>query len=145
MLNPYLLLYCQQKLEENHSDVGNESTSTAYEIFAMNRTILTLLSSSCVFYLFVLMSHAAVAEGKPSVATITSAPAHQVSGTVASPTKSSATQTTETLAVQVNPRVFSLDANGDTVGDIAIAKFGCDCSNCRTLALQMLRTGQLTL
>ncbi len=73
MLNPYLLLYCQQKLEKNHSDVGNESTSTAYEIFAMNRTILTLLSSSCVFYLFVLMSHAAVAEGKSSVATITSA------------------------------------------------------------------------
>ncbi|MEH2194713.1 MAG: hypothetical protein V7K98_18995 [Nostoc sp.] len=56
----------------------------------MNQTILTLLSSSCVFYLFVLMSHAAVAEGKPSVATI------PITGTVASPTKSSATQTTKT-------------------------------------------------
>ncbi|MEH2466926.1 hypothetical protein [Nostoc sp.] len=111
----------------------------------MNQTIFTLLSSSCVFYLFVLMSHAAVAEGKPSVATITSAPAHQVADTVASPTKSSATQTPKILAVQVNPRVFSLDANGDTVGDVAIAKFGCDCSSCRTLALQMLQTGQLTL
>ncbi|MEH2165027.1 MAG: hypothetical protein V7K38_29245 [Nostoc sp.] len=87
----------------------------------MNQTILTLLSSSCVFYLFVLISHTAIAEGKPSVATITSAPAHQVAGTVASPTKSSATQTTKTLAVQVNPRVFSLDANGDPVGDVAIA------------------------
>ncbi|MEH2322280.1 MAG: hypothetical protein V7K32_01485 [Nostoc sp.] len=65
----------------------------------MNQTIFTLLSSSCVLYLFVLMSHAAVAEGKPSVATITSAPAHQVAGTVASPTKSSATQTTETLVI----------------------------------------------
>lgn len=111
----------------------------------MNQTILTLLGSSCVFYLFVLMSHPAVAESKPSVATIPSTPAYQVTGTVASPTNSSATQTTETLAVQVNPRVFSLDANGDTVGDIAIAKFGCDCSSCRALALQMLRTGQLTL
>lgn len=111
----------------------------------MNQTILTLFSSSCVLYLFFLMSHAAVAEGKPSIATISSAPAHQVAGTVASPTKSSATQTTETLAVQVNPRVFSLDANGDTVGDVAIAKFGCDCSSCRALALQMLQTGQLTL
>lgn len=91
----------------------------------MNQTILTLLSSSCVFYLFVLMSHAAVAEGKPSVATIPSAPAHQVTRTVASPTKSSATQTTETLAVQVNPRVFALDANGDTVGDVAIPSVSC--------------------
>ncbi|MEH2253737.1 hypothetical protein [Nostoc sp.] len=111
----------------------------------MNQTIFTLLSSSCVLYLFVLMSHAAVAEGKPSGATTTSVPADQVAGTVASPTKSSATKTTETLVVQVNPRVFSLDANGDTVGDIAIAKFGCDCSSCRALALQMLQTGKLTL
>ncbi|MEH2322279.1 MAG: hypothetical protein V7K32_01480 [Nostoc sp.] len=45
----------------------------------------------------------------------------------------------------MNPRVFSLDANGDTVGDVAIAKFGCDCSSCRALALQMLQTGKLTL
>jgi hypothetical protein len=138
----------QERKAENievYANVKLYCKQLQHEIFVMNQTIFTLLSSSCFLYLFVLTSHAAIAKGKPSVATIITVPAHQVASTVASTTKSSATQTTETLVVRVNPRVFSLDANGDTVGDVAIAKFGCDCSSCRALALQMLQTGKLTL
>lgn len=55
------------------------------------------------------------------------------------------TSKTVTEVVHVNPRAFSLDANSDTVGDVASARFGCDCFSCRTMALQMLQTGQLPL
>ena len=39
----------------------------------------------------------------------------------------------------------SLDPNSDTVGDLAIAKFGCDCPSCRNQVLQMIQTGRLAL
>ncbi|MEH2183139.1 hypothetical protein [Nostoc sp.] len=112
----------------------------------MNKTTLTLLSTSWVMSLLVLMSHTAVAETRTTPTLTYSTPQNQQIGTVVSPTNTSATQTIGTaVSVQVNPRVFSLDPNSDTVGDIAIAKFGCDCSSCRALALRMLQTGQLTL
>ncbi|MEH1836558.1 MAG: hypothetical protein V7L29_32045 [Nostoc sp.] len=111
----------------------------------MNKTTLTLLSTSCMVSLLVLMSHTAVAETRPTITLSNSTPQNQQIGTVASPINTSATQTIGTAGVQVNPRVFSLDPNSDTVGNVAIAKFGCDCSSCRALALRMLQTGQLTL
>ncbi|MDF5712059.1 MAG: hypothetical protein PUP90_31395 [Nostoc sp. S4] len=112
----------------------------------MNKTTLTLLSTSCVMSLLVLMNHTAVAETRPTLTITASTPQNQQIGTVASPTDTSATKTTDTaVGVQVNPRVFSLDPNSDTIGDVAITKFGCDCSSCRALALRMLQTGQLTL
>ena len=39
----------------------------------------------------------------------------------------------------------ALDPNSDTVGDLAIAKFGCDCPSCRNQALQMVQSGRLAL
>ena len=70
---------------------------------------------------------------------------YKITDTVASLKNSSVIKTTKSVGIEVNSRVFSLDANSDTVGDVAIAKFGCDCSSCRALALQMLQSGQLTL
>lgn len=46
---------------------------------------------------------------------------------------------------QGNPQSVSLDPNSDTVGDLAIAKFGCDCPSCRNQVLQMVKSGRLTL
>ncbi|MHC5913311.1 MAG: hypothetical protein ACYTXE_20465 [Nostoc sp.] len=111
----------------------------------MNKTTLTLIRNSCVLSLLVLMSHIAVAESSHYVHTTNNSLKHKIADTVVYSTNSSVIQTTKTVDIQVNPRVFSLDANSDTVGDIAIAKFGCDCSSCRALALQMLQTGKLTL
>ncbi|MBW4600590.1 MAG: hypothetical protein KME29_13585 [Calothrix sp. FI2-JRJ7] len=61
------------------------------------------------------------------------------------PSVKTVTQPAVTEIVHVNPRAFSLDANSDTVGDVASARFGCDCFSCRAMALQMLQTGQLPL
>ena len=60
-----------------------------------------------------------------------------------------ATQHTELVASaaqsQVNPAYAAIDANSDTVGDLAIAKFKCDCPACRVAVVQLLQTGQLSL
>ncbi|MBW4502657.1 MAG: hypothetical protein KME57_24595 [Scytonema hyalinum WJT4-NPBG1] len=64
---------------------------------------------------------------------------------VASSTNTRATQTTGTRTLQVNQRVFCLDASSETVGDVASAQLGCDCPGCRALALQMLQSGKLNL
>lgn len=119
----------------------------------MNKITLALLGGSCVLSSLVLMSHAAVAEDLPSVPKTTNTPQYQhnsqpnpqVLGTLASPTNSRATQTTETRTSQVNPRVFSLDPSSETVGDVASTQLGCDCPGCRGLALQMLQSGKLNL
>lgn len=111
----------------------------------MNKTTLILISSSCVLSLLVLTSHIAVAESSHSVHTTNNNLKPQIAETITLSKNSSVIQLTQTVGIQVNPRVFSLDANSDTVGDVAIAKFGCDCSSCRAMALQMLQSGQLTL
>jgi len=111
----------------------------------MNKTTLTLISSSCVLSLLVLTSHIAVAESSHPVHTNNSNLKPQIAEIITLSKNSSVIQLTQPVGIQVNPRVFSLDANSDTVGDVAIAKFGCDCSSCRVMALQMLQSGQLTL
>jgi len=37
----------------------------------------------------------------------------------------------------------AIDPASDTVGDLAIARFGCDCPGCRNMAAQLLQTGRL--
>jgi len=39
----------------------------------------------------------------------------------------------------------ALDVNSDTVGDLAAAKFGCDCAGHRNQVVQRLQTGTLNL
>jgi hypothetical protein len=46
---------------------------------------------------------------------------------------------------QANPNYASIDPNSDTVGDLAIDEFRCDCPPCRMAVVQMLQTGQLSL
>ncbi len=47
--------------------------------------------------------------------------------------------------VQGSGPYSALDVNSDTIGDIAIAKFGCDCPACRNQALQMIQLGKISL
>ncbi len=43
------------------------------------------------------------------------------------------------------PQFAAFDPNSDTVGDLAIAKFRCDCPACRMAVVQLLQTGQMKL
>jgi hypothetical protein len=52
---------------------------------------------------------------------------------------------TSKTPAQVNPQYMAIDPNSDTVGDLAISKFKCDCPACRVAIVQMLQTGQLSL
>ncbi len=47
-----------------------------------------------------------------------------------------------TPSPSANPQYANVDAASDTVGDLAIAKFRCDCNPCRVAVMQMLQTGQ---
>ena len=84
--------------------------------------------------------------GSLAAVLLTSHPAN--AGTVAAqyidfvrPTTSAPTFST---SPEANPQA-SLDPNSDTVGDLAIAKFGCDCPSCRNQVLQMIQTGRMAL
>jgi hypothetical protein len=60
--------------------------------------------------------------------------------------KSNASPTiTPTIETPPNRVPVTVDPNSDTVGDLAIEKFGCDCPPCRSAVMQMLQTGQLRL
>ncbi|MBC7969905.1 MAG: hypothetical protein H7Z11_07245 [Verrucomicrobia bacterium] len=48
-------------------------------------------------------------------------------------------------SLSVNPQYANVDAAADTIGDLAIAKFRCDCNPCRVAVVQLLQTGQLSL
>lgn len=61
------------------------------------------------------------------------------------PEVKSVTQPAINHVIHVNPRLFSLSPNSDTVGDVASAQFGCDCLTCRARALQMLQFGEISL
>ena len=97
----------------------------------MNKDALTLLGCSSLV-LMLLTSHPANAS--------TIAP--QSEGFIG--TKTTAAQINAPLTSEY-PQSASLDPMSDTVGDLAIAKFGCDCMSCRNQVLSMVQTGSLTL
>ena len=109
----------------------------------MSKLILALLGCVNFLSLTFWMSNASAQTPLPTVVIKqTQQPKvnpNQITDTTATPAKR------VTRVIYIDPRAFSLDANSDTVGDVAIAKFGCDCGNCRGMALQMLQTGQLPL
>ena len=96
----------------------------------MNRDALTLLgcSSSLAFVLLTGNGASADTIAPQSSAFVPPAPATQT--------------------VAVSPQIAqyaAIDPNSDTVGDLAIAKFKCDCPACRIAVVQLLQTGQLKL
>lgn len=60
------------------------------------------------------------------------------------PSKSNAVQISVPTP-QGNSQFTSLDPNSDTVGDLAIAKLGCDCPSCRNQVVQMVLSGTLAV
>ena len=97
----------------------------------MNRDALTLLGCSGSFALVLLLGNAAnanVIATQSDSAAVSTFSASQSSGSGVS---------------QANPDYDSVNFDSDTVGDMAIAKFHCDCPACRMAVMQMMQTGQL--
>jgi len=44
-----------------------------------------------------------------------------------------------------NAEAVNVDVDSDTVGDLAVEKFGCDCPPCRNQVMQLLQSGTLKL
>ena len=56
-----------------------------------------------------------------------------------------ATQTIKAPLSQGTSQFSALDPNSDRIGDLAIARFGCDCPSCRNKIVSMIQNGSLTL
>lgn len=100
----------------------------------MNRDRLTLLSCGSLAFML-LAGNSAFASEVPSQSLRTiefKAPNAQDVQAVNAP------------AAQENSQSASLDPMSDTVGDLAVTKFGCDCMGCRNQSLSMLLRGNLT-
>jgi hypothetical protein len=93
----------------------------------MNRNVLTMLGCSGSLVLILATSTVAQTDSlsAPSGNSMASLPM-----TIAQGVDSIASSSANFLAV-----------GNDTVGDFAQSKFGCDCSSCRNLALQMILKG----
>jgi hypothetical protein len=99
----------------------------------MDRNALTLLGCSGSLAVVLLAGNAAQAD--------TAAPQ---AGAFIRPTTPVA-PTTDVFVPHTNVQSIAIDLNSDTVGDLAIAKFKCDCPACRVAVVQLLQTGQLSL
>ena len=99
----------------------------------MNKNRLTMLGCSGTVAAMLLASNVANASTIPP----------QNAGFVGSKTTSA--QIVNSPLGQENSQFGALDPNSDKVGDLAIAKFGCDCPSCRNRIMTMLQTGSLTL
>lgn len=102
----------------------------------MNRDKLTLLGCSGSLAFMLLTSNAANA-GKTT-------PNDLVDIEFRAPN----VEAVNTPVVQEDPQYSTqdaLDVNNDTIGDLAAAKFGCDCAGHRNQVAQMLQTGKLNL
>jgi hypothetical protein len=98
----------------------------------MKRDTLTLLGCSGSLAFMMLTGNAANASTIPA----------QNAGL--GPT-TTATQTLKTPLSQETSQFSALDPNSDRIGDLAIAKFGCDCPSCRNRIVSMIQNGSLTL
>ncbi len=109
----------------------------------MNRDTLTLLGYSGSIAFVLLVGNAAnadtIAPHPGSVVVPTIPMTQSIELVVPQP------QMTSETHPQANPNYASIDPDSDTVGDLAIDKFKCDCPPCRMAVVQMLQTGQLSL
>jgi hypothetical protein len=108
----------------------------------MPQNKLNLLSSSYSLVFILLMANPASASTIAST-TLTGITAPKLATVVGK--NIVAAQTKIIAAARSNPRNITVDPDSDTVGDLAIAKFKCDCPPCRIAVVQMLQTGQLSL
>ena len=109
----------------------------------INKNVLTLLGCSGSLAIMVGMSSLAEADTlKPAEATAPET-AGFVDITFSAPQASAGNQAV--TPSQVKSQYANVDPASDTIGDLAIAKFRCDCNACRVAVVQMLQTGQLTL
>ncbi|MBW4692011.1 MAG: hypothetical protein KME27_09615 [Lyngbya sp. HA4199-MV5] len=110
----------------------------------MNKNALTLLG--CSGSLAIMLGMANLAEADTTKPSETKVPetADVVEITFSAP-QSSFTSQRVAPSSSTNPQNVNVDPASDTVGDLAIAKFRCDCNPCRVAVVQMLQTGQLAL
>jgi hypothetical protein len=99
----------------------------------MNRNTLTLLGCSSSLALVLAIGNAANAE---TVEPKTLQYGNFVEVEATAP---------QTATPPAPAQSAELDPNSDTVGDLAIAKFRCDCPACRVAIVQMVQAGQLSL
>jgi len=107
----------------------------------MNQNTLSLLGCSGSLAFVLLLGNAASAD---TIALPTGSVMVPTSP-IAQGTELVSPQVTVEARPQASPKYASIDPNSDTVGDLAIAKFKCDCPACRVAIVQMLQTGQLSL
>jgi hypothetical protein len=108
----------------------------------MNRNVLTLLGCSGSFALTLLVVSPANANAEPLRELVFTAPVANTLQEVKTPV---AKDSIDCGCTQDNSKYSSLNVDSDTVGDLAIAKLGCDCAGCRNTVVRMAQTGQLTV
>lgn len=64
---------------------------------------------------------------------------------VINPIKTPCVVSASTQTNQIAQQPVNVDIDSDTVGDLAIEKFGCDCNGHRVQVMEMLQTGSLKL
>lgn len=108
----------------------------------MNRDTLTLLGCSGSLVLTLLAVNPAKANTEPLRELVFTSP---TANTSQSDKTLVAKDTVDCGCTQDNSQYSSLKADSDTVGDLAIDKYGCDCAGCRNMTIQMVQTGRLTV
>jgi hypothetical protein len=108
----------------------------------MNRDTLTLLGCSGSLVLTLLAVNPAKANTEPLRELVFTAPVANSSQAEKTPV---AQDTVDCGCTQDNSKYSLLDAASDTVGDLAIDKYGCDCAGCRNTVMRMAQTGQITV
>ncbi len=108
----------------------------------MNRDTLTLLGCSGSLVLTLLAVNPTKANAEPIRELVFTAPAANTLQAEKTPV---AQENINNISTPDNSKYSSLNANSDTVGDMAIAKYGCDCAGCRNTVMRMAQSDQLTI
>lgn len=108
----------------------------------MNRDTLTLLGCSGSLVLTFLAVNPAKVNAEPLRELVFTAP---TANTLQAEKTPVAKDTVDCGCNQDNSKYSSLNADSDTVGDMAIAKYGCDCAGCRNTVMRMAQTDQLNI
>jgi hypothetical protein len=109
----------------------------------MNKNALTLLGCSGSLIIALGVANLAEADTTQPSETNAAEPAGFVEITFSAPQAPSTSQLAAPFSA--NPQYANVDPASDTIGDLAITKFRCDCNACRVAVVQMLQTGQLAL
>lgn len=108
----------------------------------MNRETLTWLGCSGSLVLTLLAVKPATANTEPIRELVFTAPAANTSQVEKMPV---AQDDADCACTQNNSKYSSIRVDSDTIGDLAIDKYGCDCAGCRNTVMRMVQTGRLTV